>query len=439
MKIPVFILIIALMTGCASGKKAKEMARSRSQSGRETAQTAGRPPASTPASSAPDWKVVSINSRYLHKDSSTIRVYMNVITQKGLNYASVDDLMSRFMLNYVLYPDYNNRERLGYGNVILTKENVVKQGTADGALTVFFDVARPKNAPIGVMLAEFVDANNGRKVLHDLPIRFRSTRLSDHYALFNPKTGFPQLKNYATVDDTVIIRDVMGTSRPLTMIRYRHEFDPASSPMNTTPKAVAKSLNVDSTLTITTNQPFVLTAEGLYLMMADTNDAYGIGLVIADKRFPKMTRPEKLIKPVMYMSTTQEINELTKGESAKKALDRYWLSLMAGNQEVARRTIRAYYSRVEEANRLFTSFKEGWKTDKGMIYIVLGPPDRVQRSRDREVWIYNQRANVSEINFTFNRKPNQFVEDHYELVRYMEYQPVWYPVVEAWRTGAIRE
>ena len=173
--------------------------------------------------------------------------------------------------------------------------------------------------------------------------------------------------------------------------------------------------------------------------MEDTTDASGIGLVVGDKRFPKMTRPEKLIKPVLYMSTSSEIGELNQAQDTKKAFDRYWLSMMSGNEEVAKKTIRAYFDRVEEANKLFTSYKEGWKTDKGMIYIVLGAPDRVQRNREREVWVYNRRANVSEVNFTFTRKANQFVDDHYELVRYIEYQPIWYPIVEAWRTGAIRE
>jgi hypothetical protein len=106
---------------------------------------------------------------------------------------------------------------------------------------------------------------------------------------------------------------------------------------------------------------------------------------------------------------------------------------------LAKRTISVFYNRVEEANRLFTSYKEGWKTDKGMIFIIMGPPDRVQRSKDREVWVFSQRANFSEINFTFNRRPNQFVDDYYELQRYVEYQPIWYPMVEAWRTGAVRE
>jgi GWxTD domain-containing protein len=179
--------------------------------------------------------------------------------------------------------------------------------------------------------------------------------------------------------------------------------------------------------------------EGLYYMLKDTTDQFGLGLRVADNRYPKITRPEALTKPVMYMSQNQEINELTMAKNQKKALDRYWLTLMNGNTEVAKQTIRLFYSRVEEANRLFTTYKEGWKTDKGMVFIIMGPPDTYKFGKDREVWVYNQRANFSEINFTFNRRPNQFVEDHYELQRYVEYQPIWYPLIEAWRSGQIRD
>ena len=64
--------------------------------------------------------------------------------------------------------------------------------------------------------------------------------------------------------------------------------------------------------------------------------------------------------------------------------------------------------------------------------------NRVQRSREKEVWVYTRRGSqFSEINFTFNKRANQFVEDHYELSRFVEFQPIWYPAVEAWRTGEI--
>ena len=388
--------------------------------------------------SAGEWVVTSIKGKFLSIDTSTVRVYMDLTVRTPAGDPVVDpaDFNQHFQIAYVMYPDYNNRERLGYGNVPLNAQSVVRQ---NDHLTLTFDVKRTKEPTNTILLTEITETNTGTKARNDLSLRFKSTKLSDRFALLGAGGTQLQLRNYANVGDTVVIGDVAGTRKTLFGVRYKHEFDAASSPMNTSPRPVPKSLAIDSTLTITTGQPFSLPKEGLYYFVEDTTDVSGIGLVVADKRFPKLTRPEKLIKPVLYMSTSTEVAELSQAQDTKKAFDRYWLSLMAGNEGVARKTLKAYFDRVEEANRLFTSYKEGWKTDKGMIYIVLGAPDRVQRNREREVWVYNRRASVSEINFTFTKKPNQFVEDHYELVRYIEYQPVWYPIVEAWRTGAIRE
>jgi GWxTD domain-containing protein len=181
----------------------------------------------------------------------------------------------------------------------------------------------------------------------------------------------------------------------------------------------------------------MLTEPGLYFFREDTNAVNGIGILIVDKRFPRMTRPEELVKPLIYISTNNEIKELVSTQAPKKTLDNYWLRMTGNNESKARRTIRAYYRRVTQANMLFTSYKEGWKTDMGMVHIVFGKPDQVNKTKDKEVWTYTQNANFSEINFTFVKRPNQFVEDHYELMRYVEYEPIWYPTVEEWRTGIV--
>jgi len=396
--------------------------------------------APTVADRSSGWSVTSIKGKFLAIDSTTLRIILDMTAQMPEGgQVNPAQFAEHFQVAYVMYPDYNNRERLGYGNIALDGPAIRKQGNH---LTISFDVKRPANRTdlaSAVLLTEVTEITSGTKARNDLPLRFRGLRLSDRFALTNATGQEVELRNYVNAGDTIRLSDLANTAKRLYGVRYRHDFEAASSPMNTSPRPTPKSLVVDSTLTITTNQPFVLPKEGLYYFTEDTTAENGIGLVVADNRFPKLTRPEKLVKPVLYMSTSSEINEMSQAQDVKKALDRYWLSLMAGNEETARRTIKAYYDRVEDANRLFTSYKEGWKTDKGMIYIVLGPPDRIQRNREREVWVYNRRPNVSEINFTFTKKSNQFVEDHYELVRFMEYQPVWYPIVEAWRTGAIRE
>ena len=62
-----------------------------------------------------------------------------------------------------------------------------------------------------------------------------------------------------------------------------------------------------------------------------------------------------------------------------------------------------YYYRVKYTNEKFAAFQPGWKTDMGMIYILFGPPDDMQRSfgtnsrNTFETWYY---YSISR-NFTF--------------------------------------
>ena len=54
-----------------------------------------------------------------------------------------------------------------------------------------------------------------------------------------------------------------------------------------------------------------------------------------------------------------------------------------------------YYSRVAYSNENFNSWGQGWETDMGMVYILFGSPDEVQRSNPTsssqtiyQVWTY---------------------------------------------------
>ena len=56
-----------------------------------------------------------------------------------------------------------------------------------------------------------------------------------------------------------------------------------------------------------------------------------------------------------------------------------------------------YFQRVEYVNEHFSGWQPGWETDRGMIYILFGPPDEIQRSKissssisTYQVWYYNR-------------------------------------------------
>lgn len=415
----IYALLFGLMAGCASSEKnpRRKAQRTQVQDGDYDREA-----------------IITIKSKFLDNQAS-LRVFLELdIKRLYAEINPVPKFNSQFSIGFIILNEYGGKEVLQRGNIPLTPEVVQPNGKQ---IVVQTDIRKPENTTTGVMIVEITDISTGQKVMHDIPLRFNSSRAGDRFAVFIKDGKIPLMRSYQYLNDTFQIRDLAGTEKNFVVYRYNHDFEAAFSPMNVSPVASRKTLQTDSTFQVRTNTPLVLAQARLYFFAEDTSQVYGIGLVGVNKRFPRYTRPEQLTKPLVYMSTNDEIRDLDKPQEPKKALDRYWLRLMAGNQQTARRTIKAYYNRVEAANRLFTTYKEGWKTDMGMVFIIFGPPNKVVRSKDKEVWTYTQSANFSEINFNFLKRPNQFTDEHYELVRYAEYEPIWYPTVEEWRTGLV--
>jgi GWxTD domain-containing protein len=370
-------------------------------------------------------------SRFLDNGSTT-RIYLSVEASRNLN---SNDFLKEFAFNYSLYPDYANKQSvLSSGTVAVTSENLSEDG---GLFTIWFDIPKPKDLFTAVALIDIRDLKTNNKIVNDCLLRFQSGKLGDYFMFFDKAGKKPLAKNFLSVEDTVILRSLDNRSQTFKTYRYKYEFEAAISPMSTTPRNASKSLYVDSAFAITSNTPVVLPNEALYYFSRDSAEVYGIGMVVTDKRFPKVTRPEKLVRPLIYMSTNAETNDLYNSKEPKRTLDNYWLNITQGNQVTAKRTIRAFYQRVEQANRLFTTYKDGWKTDKGMVFIIMGDPAKISRTKDKEIWTYNRASQYSELNFTFTKRSNQFADDHYELQRYAEYQSIWFPTVEQWRNGDV--
>lgn len=364
-------------------------------------------------------------------NGKNIRLYVNLNLDRTAQYAEV---VRELVVNYTLYPDYTNRQIITSGAVAISTDNLVEH---NGWFTFWFDIPKPKEMFTAIAMTEIRDVRTSNKVVNDCFIRFQSGKSSDYFAFFDKTGKVPVMQNYCNVQDSLVLKSLDNKAQSFRVFRYRYDFEPALSPMATSQRVPQKKLYVDSSFNITSNTPVYFNTEGLFYLTKDTTDSYGIGLVVADKRFPRMTRPEKLVRPLIYMSTTAETSDLWSSKEPKKAMDNYWLNITQGNQGNAKKTIKAFYQRVEQANRMFTSYKEGWKTDRGMVWIIMGEPTRINRTKDKEVWTYIRNGQYSEINFTFNKRTNQFVEDHYELQRYAEYQSIWFPTVEQWRTGEI--
>jgi GWxTD domain-containing protein len=159
--------------------------------------------------------------------------------------------------------------------------------------------------------------------------------------------------------------------------------------------------------------------------------------------FPTVTELDEVIEALTYIARNRELSQIRETEDPvekRRLFDAFWGELV-GQREEAKRLLRTYYSRVEEANLFFTSHKEGWKTDRGMVYIVMGAPLYVERYFDAEIWYYSYRENADD-RFVFERasrySPDEGVRfNNYLLLRRPYYERTWRRAIRRWREGEV--
>ncbi len=104
------------------------------------------------------------------------------------------------------------------------------------------------------------------------------------------------------------------------------------------------------------------------------------------------------IDQLVYIASTTQINYIKDGKSKEEKLKRFitvWKEINSSlNSDDDDNIFDEYYGRVNYANEHFSRYYEGWKTDMGMVFILLGPPNNVDRhpfnidSKPFEVWEY---------------------------------------------------
>jgi GWxTD domain-containing protein len=163
---------------------------------------------------------------------------------------------------------------------------------------------------------------------------------------------------------------------------------------------------------------------------------------IKSRNYPILSNVRELAAPLAYLMNDKEYKALMRiqgDQKLKQAVDRFWLENI-GNPNIARQVIQKYYDRVEQANKLFSSYKEGWKTDMGMMYILFGQPWYVDETVRRMSWSYSYDINDFQTNFFFF-KPKQrskyYPFDYFILNRSPEYFNLEYRQKQLWLTGQI--
>jgi GWxTD domain-containing protein len=127
------------------------------------------------------------------------------------------------------------------------------------------------------------------------------------------------------------------------------------------------------------------------------------------------------IKQMKYLITKEEAS-LFKSKNKTERLNFFneiWKKYDPTPESDFNELMDEYFRRVDYTNEHFDGWQPGWETDRGMIYILFGAPDQINRynstnniSRTRQVWYYQKISKefsfIDQNGFGDYRLENQF-------------------------------
>jgi len=333
-----------------------------------------------------------------------------------------------FSFTYSLLESYDE-EILGEQTTILTADDLTHN--TDRHWVFEKELNLDPTSQTTIVLFTALDTRQGDEYQYHVDLKSPFIfDLPDFAAFYANKVGFDQ--TYLNVGNSLLFNSTGGPN--LHSFYYPINFEVPYPPMETKPAVVPMELEVLDEGDFLANIPKSLDKIGYYFIQSDTSKSAGLMIKTTHEAFPKVKDWEEMVQMITYISTRKEHESLLLATDKKKALDEYWIGLTR-NPDTAKDLIREYFRQIEFANLLFTDFKEGWKTDKGMIYVVMGAPQEVNFYLDREIWSYGGMNESSKIRFTFARVKNILSPHYYTLNRSRAYQPVWFKNISLWRSG----
>ncbi len=280
------------------------------------------------------------------------------------------------------------------------------------------------------------DLFNNNSNIQFLPVEKRTFLSGQNFRVLNP-SNHPYFTHVFDSTDEVIITH-RDRNYDIIHVSYYKDKEPLPRPVFY-PEAIYPDYDLpDSTflMSFSGRVNLKLKQEGIYHFRLDTSGNDGLTLCNFGMTFPELKTPDDLLEPLAYIATSAEMKELKSSLNKKVAVDNFWLDA-AGSSQIAKNLIRIYYNRVKYANLYFTTDREGWRTDRGMVYVVYGIPNSIYKSDIEERWVYIRKPDAITITFTFLKEENKLAPDSYVLMRDPSANSFWRRAVDSWRDGEV--
>ncbi len=305
----------------------------------------------------------------------------------------------------------------------------------------YFDIKTPElddDENNKVLFVKLTDLGRGSSFTNFLAIEKASINGASYYVLKDPVSNII-FSNHIPAGVPFKLEHSLLRPKYYFVSHYNREF-PLALPPYSSQNSASFELKPDTTFLVHADSLISLSERGFYHFRLDTSQWEGFTIYSFYRHFPLVGEFQDMAEPLRYLTTQKEYEGMLAAKSDPEAL-RMWIEAFwksrAGQEERAKTLIAGFYQRVEEANRLFSSYQEGWKTDRGIIFIIYGPPTKVYRSSAGEGWVYGNESSTLSYYFNFINLDNPFSDNDYELERSVQYRYGWGQAIESWRKGHI--
>lgn len=374
---------------------------------------------------------VKVEGRVVQKTESDYALYARIQARKATIANEPEALLSKYFLTIEVRQDYES-DFIQWADTIKTRH--IKR-LPDGKFLLAYQFPKP-TIDKGIVLLKITDLGNNNFAWFDFKTDFSGNEPHHRFFLADNNNNI-WLPPFCRDRDTITVHNTFIKGKEIHVSHYGELFPPAlpimavNAPKPTFPE-------ITRVFKIEEGQPFIFLAPGLYLFKEDSLATSGFSVLVMPNKYPRVAQPRDLSGPLVYMTTREEKKRINSSTKPKETLDQFWLEL-GGSKENARRVLREFYEHVEFANRYFSTFKEGWRSDQGMVYTIFGKPERVTRTIEQEEWYYQRQGNLPEFKFVFINRPTIFGPYNLELQRAPEYADIWYTTVEQWRKGILKK
>lgn len=385
----------------------------------------------------PDSELLEVNAVAYHVNDSITRCFVQIINE-NLVYKRSDTstaFYSEVNVSYKLCTDQNLKKIADNGSYTVFDRAGSEAVEMKELVSDFYLKVKPNS--IYYLEIIIFDVNKKTKYTKYLIIN-KQDKLSDQNFLIanNNKISF---KNSFLPGDNVKIKLNDPAVFKVNVDCFFKDFAAAMPPFSTKEPDPFKYSPDSSFVLNVVSDTFLINIpkKGFYHIKTAPNAQEGLTLYCFDKTFPGVSNSDEMINCTRYLMSKTEFEECKNASNQKEAIDKFWINLGNGSNERARELLKRYYGRVKEANRYYTSYTQGWKTDRGMIYIVFGEPTNIYKNNLRETWIYGMESNLAALRFTFNITKNPFTKNDYILERSQFFKDPWYNAVDYWRQGNV--